>query len=225
MFIDERTQCRIHANPGESVSHGTMRTQDLIPAFMDVIRDTPEYVQVMDAVPSHAMEDKEADWWDSEEAVRLLESLFDTLIAYAPEGYCFGSHPGDGSDYGYWESGQEEGQNHVQKIISIAKKDGWSVRVDENREHIVLFEFSKFTPYGQDFNFQAEMRDDNPDTLVKSIWRYYENLDPDKEASLWIGPDGHGKRGAPYHIKDIVSDMEAAEDMVYQLYTAINETF
>ena len=79
MFIDERTQNRIHANPGESISHGTMRTQDLIPAFMDVILDTPEYVQVMNAVPAHAMDDEAAEWWDSDEAAGLLESLFDTL--------------------------------------------------------------------------------------------------------------------------------------------------
>ena len=76
MFIDERTQNWIHAIPGESISHGTMRTQDLIPAFLDVIRDTPGYVQVMNAVPAYAMEDKEADWWNSDDAAGLLESLF-----------------------------------------------------------------------------------------------------------------------------------------------------
>ena len=85
MFIDERTQNRLHAVPGESISHGTMRTQDLIPAFLDVIRDTPEYVQVMNAIPAHAMEDKEADWWNSDDAAGLLESLFDTLDSYSPE--------------------------------------------------------------------------------------------------------------------------------------------
>ena len=90
MFIDERTQNRLHAVPGESISHGTMRTQDLIPAFLDVIRDTPEYVQVMNAIPAHAMEDKEADWWNSDDAAGLLESLFDTLDSYSPEGYYFG---------------------------------------------------------------------------------------------------------------------------------------
>lgn len=96
MFIDERTQNRLHAVPGESISHGTMRTQDLIPAFLDVIRDTPEYVQVMNAIPAHAMEDKEADWWNSDDAAGLLESLFDTLDSYSPEGYYFGAHLGDG---------------------------------------------------------------------------------------------------------------------------------
>lgn len=69
---------------------------------MEVIRETPEYVQLMHLVPSYAYESKDSEWWDSEEAINLLESLFDTLDSYAPEGYYFGAHPGDGSDYGYW---------------------------------------------------------------------------------------------------------------------------
>mgnify|MGYP000196521037 CR=1 FL=1 len=35
MFIDERTQNRIHANPGERVSHGTKRQNNMIQAFKD----------------------------------------------------------------------------------------------------------------------------------------------------------------------------------------------
>lgn len=102
MFIDEKTLNRIHANLGESVSHATMRCQDLIPAFMDVIRDTPEYVQLMNAVPAYASGDKDSEWWNGENATMLLISLFDTLDLYAPDGYYFGAHPGDGSDYGFW---------------------------------------------------------------------------------------------------------------------------
>lgn len=103
MFTDEKTLNTIHANLGCSVSHRTMRTQDLIPVFMDVIRDTPEYVQVMNFVTAYASDDDTAEWWNSDDAICLLESLFETLDNYAPEGYAFGAHPGDGSDYGYWQ--------------------------------------------------------------------------------------------------------------------------
>lgn len=71
---------------------------------MEIIRETPEYVQLMHIVPSHAYEDENVEWWDSEVASLLLEDLFDTLNNYAPEGCFFGAHPGDGSDYGYWKT-------------------------------------------------------------------------------------------------------------------------
>lgn len=103
MFTDEKTQNIIHAELNTSVSHGTMRRQDLIPSFIDIIQDTPEYVQLMHAIPCHASENEKAEWWDSEDAIHLLESLFDTLNDYAPEGYYFGAHPGDESDYGFWK--------------------------------------------------------------------------------------------------------------------------
>ena len=103
MFTDEKTLNTIHADLGASVSHGTMRFQDLIPAFIEVIRDTPEYVQMMNIVPAHAAKDDTAEWWHSDEAAFHLTDLIDTLDNYAPEGYYFGTHPGDGSDYGYWK--------------------------------------------------------------------------------------------------------------------------
>lgn len=103
MFTDQKTLNKIHADLDASVSHGTMRPQDLIPRYMNAIRDTPEYLQIMHVVPTHAFEDDGAAWWDSENAAFFLEDLTDTLENYAPKGYYFGSHPGDGSDYGYWK--------------------------------------------------------------------------------------------------------------------------
>lgn len=103
MFKDEKTQNVIYANLNSSVSHGTMHHQDLIPVFMNVIRDAPEYLQVMNIVPSYVQDDESAEWWDGEDAHWLLIDLMEALERYAPEGYYFGSHPGDGSDYGYWQ--------------------------------------------------------------------------------------------------------------------------
>lgn len=113
----------------------------------------------------------------------------------------------------------------IQKIVSKANWKKWSVSTDKTEEGHILFEFSKFTPAGQDFNFSATMTDGDPATLVEDIKRYYEGFNADEEAYLWIGPDGHGRNGAPYHIKGIVSDMEAAEEMIYQLYETLNKIF
>jgi len=103
MFIDEKTQVQIHADLDSTVIRATNRTQDLIPAFMDVIKDTMEYVQMMNVVPSHAYEDDEAEWWDSDECLDfMVGSLCDTLNEYAPDGHYFGTHQCGVYDYGYW---------------------------------------------------------------------------------------------------------------------------
>ena len=74
------------------------------------------------------------------------------------------------------------------------------------------FEFAQFTDRGQDFSFSAEMIAGDPRSIIKSVDDYYENYDPDEEAILWVGPDGHGRNGAPYRLSDIVKDMEGRSD-------------
>jgi hypothetical protein len=92
-----------------TVSHGTMRPQDLIPAFLDCLADVwPEayegyMVCPFPPVPSYVTDEgDDSEWWTSDDAGYLLESLFDQLNEAAPEGYYFGAHEGDGSDYGFW---------------------------------------------------------------------------------------------------------------------------
>lgn len=109
----------------------------------------------------------------------------------------------------------------IEQITTVAAGLGWQVSTDTSTPNIVEFEFSQYTPAGQDFDFCVEMQDNDIDGLLKEIERYYEAYDPDYEAYLWIGSDGHGKNGAPYHIKNIVSDMEAAEEMINTLYETL----
>ena len=91
-----------------SVSCGTLRKQDLIPAFLDALADVDPmaYAQLVlmpfGPVPGYAQDDASSDWWDSEDASFLLESLFDALSDAAPEGFYFGAIEGDGSDFGFW---------------------------------------------------------------------------------------------------------------------------
>ena len=91
-----------------TIISGTLRSQDLLPAFLDALRElhVEAYIQVTTCSPwgcppSHAQEDEEAEWW-GEEADWVLQSLTDALNECAPDGCYFGAHWGDGADFGFW---------------------------------------------------------------------------------------------------------------------------
>jgi hypothetical protein len=112
MFIDEKTGIIIHADLNTTVIRATLRPQDLVHEFLDVIKDTPEYLQIM-MNPLSIITDPSADdddeRWDSEDMSYFLnEVLWDVLNMYAPEGYYFGCTEGDGSDFGYWKFEEED---------------------------------------------------------------------------------------------------------------------
>ena len=91
-----------------SIIHGTGRFQDTIPAMMEALRTiSPEHyaglmVSPFGAIPAYAMEDDDAEWWESDLAWEVYTDLEGLLNECAPEGFYFGAHPGDGSDLGFW---------------------------------------------------------------------------------------------------------------------------
>ncbi len=88
-----------------SVSHATMRSEDLIPAFLDCLESQRPLRKEHRKLVREIRERMEAEqYFDSEDSHFDLEELFDVLGEYAPEYFYFGSHPGDGSDYGFWLS-------------------------------------------------------------------------------------------------------------------------
>lgn len=93
-----------------SISHSTHRAQDLIPAFLVALSVVwPEayegyMVAQFPPIPSYVSDEGDSsEWWDSEDAAYLLQDLFDQLDQAAPDGFYFGAHPGDGSDFGFWK--------------------------------------------------------------------------------------------------------------------------
>ena len=98
----------------------------------------------------------------------------------------------------------------------------WDAEKQQDKK-IVIFEFSQFTPAGQDFFFSATMQGRSLESLVSDMEEYYEGFDADSEAYLWLDSNGHGKNGAPYRMKDVLADMEAAEGMVSKLLEAVRD--
>ena len=115
-----------------SISHGTMRPHDVLPALLDALaeRDGDAYTQCMHIIPAHASEDGDAAWW-LEEALGHIDVLFDALNDCAPAGLYFGAHPGDGSDYGFWMS-----EDDMAELAELEEAAGENTSEEQARETI-----------------------------------------------------------------------------------------
>lgn len=103
MITDPKTQNRLYADT-DTVLFSPENGKEAADRMMEILKDTPEYLQVMNHIPAHAMEDGNAEWWRSEEAASLISSLMETLESYTPEGFRFGPKSGTMNLYGYWRS-------------------------------------------------------------------------------------------------------------------------
>ncbi len=110
----------------------------------------------------------------------------------------------------------EEHHSPLAQLIRVAESLDWSVSVDDYD-----IELAQGTTRGQDFSFSIRRNDD----YVQSVYEYYHDYDPSAEAMLWVDDCGHGKRGAPYELKDIIADMEEVEEMLKTLYEALYDAW
>lgn len=79
--------------PG-TVIEGTLQPAPLLVAFLEELKRFN---------PGEAAEFSAQ--WHSEftEPGNAVTALIDTINDYAPDGWYFGAHPGDGADFGWWE--------------------------------------------------------------------------------------------------------------------------
>ena len=98
----------------QTLIHATHRPEDLIPAFVAALQEqAPDRAANLLAIceNAHVLEKQRRgveDWARGSDAYYLLDDLFEALNAACPEGFYFGAHPGDGSDYGWWRIGDDE---------------------------------------------------------------------------------------------------------------------
>ena len=63
-------------------------------------------------------------------------------------------------------------QEKIQKVTEISQSKGWSISVDDKNKSNIQFDFQRYTNYGQDFNFSAEMKCEDIDTLIADMEQY-----------------------------------------------------
>ena len=80
-----------------TVISGTLRPQDLLPAFANTLMQfDPSSSTLGEAhgyVDSDTLDDVLPD---------LIGALLDEINSYCPATIYFGAHPGDGADFGFW---------------------------------------------------------------------------------------------------------------------------
>ncbi len=106
--IDQYVNKKI-AEPGTTVSKGTHKLEDIIPAFMHELKTLWQnrYIDLIIEHPNlrKALKDQKKDdpWWHSQEALRILVcDIFTAISKCAPVGYHFTTHPDNDDVYGFW---------------------------------------------------------------------------------------------------------------------------
>ena len=108
----------------------------------------------------------------------------------------------------------------IQMLFEKAVALGWSV----DHENDNTFRIGQYSPAGQDFGIEIDTEGD-PVRFLDNLLEAYENFDVSEEAYIWLGPDGHGRNGAPYDMKEVYYDMEACEKMLSELYNELNDYY
>jgi len=89
------------------VSQGTLKAEDLVEAYLNFIAELK--LQHLPPIITHARWEKDLENYKNdpteekyEELLHTLEEIQNHLNAIAPEGFYFGSHPGDGTLFAFW---------------------------------------------------------------------------------------------------------------------------
>jgi len=94
-----------------SISSGTLRPVDLLPAFVSALLDAggtlPPDLECVKHLeyhnyPANDFDAIEDEFWESEDAGWDLAALGDALGEVCPPLVYFGTLPGDGADFGFW---------------------------------------------------------------------------------------------------------------------------
>jgi len=163
-------------NPG-SVSHGTMRGEDLLPTFMFLLeehdRETATKITSGTAELGWPYSMAGLAFGDPFNEVQrelesgLWEDLFEALNEIAPPGTYFGSHPGDGSDYGFWSHEEDDLQMMLQDL---------NVKVDElgTGSFVVRVLVGRYKMLGSMQAFQPILRSESEGMSLELAEEYFD---------------------------------------------------
>lgn len=127
-----------------SISSATLRTRDLLSAFteeLERLRPKTERDAYEIAILAEANALLESDTWDDEDEERATElvneDLHDALDELAPPYVYFGTHEGDGSDFGFWPSFgslEDDARGRDASVLKVDAGDEWPLQYQQRAE-------------------------------------------------------------------------------------------
>ena len=120
-----------------SISTGTLRAEDLLPAFVDslpedsVVRDRFDGLCKIESLAMDHGFDEEAsfeEWMDNVRCT-LVQEAEEELNENAPPGFYFGAHPGNGADFGFWLMDEPEAREALAELEKKANEVAEALRV------------------------------------------------------------------------------------------------
>lgn len=166
--------------PLGTIIHGTMRVDDLIPAFLEVLeRFEPETAASLKG-------DFEAATPDQREEL-CWERVVPILDRFAPPYTYFGSHPGNSSDYGVWvntEALDEAVQEGDPSKIIVIKK-GHPVPRGQSQNVVVVDDDGSYLSLW-DGKTGAKLWDESSEPMAESARPVLEDDAPRIRGEYWI---------------------------------------
>lgn len=121
-------------------------------------------------------------------------------------------------------------KKEFKEIVKLAKEIGWDTTIDEeyDKEYeetysIVTFELIK--PYQLDFNFTVEAENNSVYSLLDSLAHYLVAYDVSEETYLRLDEQGHGKKGYPYDMEEVLKIFKYREEEITKLLEYLTEKY
>ena len=184
MLVNEITTERNELALG-SYSSGTLRDEDLIPVFMDLLAEVDakqakklswEYRKLLYYYTEERIKpysDEEVEDLNEQASYLINDVLFEALGEYCPPYTYFGSHPGDGADFGVWVSDSIEDDvryGELVKIEDLAELDEMLAECKIPKNVLLVNDHGNMTLYTQ----TAKLSDEDTEYTViidrEEVW-------------------------------------------------------
>jgi hypothetical protein len=135
------------AEPGSSWGERTLRPQDLVRNLYEALYDLSaaraervydEYPKVMVEVLTLPYHDEPSEGAESA-FPHLLDTLFDLMSEHSPPFHYFGSHEGDGSDFGYWFNEEAYQESVAEGDTSVVEWLGDYISVPDGQGGMTIY--------------------------------------------------------------------------------------